>query len=338
MMSMATSEARNDRGEWRPASKIVPAPINDWPPRLSALARWLFAFPGYLWPLNLFWLGVTLATWTWLTPALSAMQSFELWWVALILGRNLALTLMLYGGLHLYLHVFQGQGDAFRFTLKPLATDSGRFLFRHQVRDNILRTLASAVPILTGFEILTYWGFANGVLGYPGLTVGPAVFWGWFVLLLLLGPVIHSVHFYFGHRLLHTRWLYRRVHALHHHNVEVGPWSGLAMHPVEHAIYFSTVVVQWLLALHPLNALFQIQLAIFNAATAHTGFERIKFGGRLAIEGGSHFHYLHHKHFECNYGGSLVVLDRLFGTFHDGSEAGDHAMRERLRAIRAAAN
>ena len=335
-MTDISSGVRNERGEWRPESKIIPAPINDWPPRLGALVRWMFAFPGYLWPLNAFWLGVTIVTWVWLTPAISEMQSLELWWVMLILGRNLALTLLLFGGLHLFLHVFQGQGNAFRFTLKPLATDSSRFLFSHQVRDNMLRTLGSAVPILTGYEVLTYWGFANGFLGYPGITSGPLLFWGWFGLLILMAPIIHSVHFYIGHRLLHTKWLYRRVHTSHHHNIEVGPWSGLAMHPVEHLIYFSTVVVQWVLALHPANALFQIQLAIFNAATAHTGFEQLKFGNRLTIEGGSHFHYLHHKHFECNYGGSLVVLDRIFGTFHDGSKEGDREMRQRLSAIRRA--
>ena len=55
-------------------------------------------------------------------------------------------------------------------------------------------------------------------------------------------------------------FLYNRFHALHHRNVEVGPWSGLAMHPVEHLIYLSTLMVQWFIAAHPVNALFQLQL------------------------------------------------------------------------------
>ena len=42
------------------------------------------------------------------------------------------------------------------------------------------------------------------------------------------------------------------------------------MHPLEHIIYFSTVVVQQLLALHPLNALQQIQLATFQPAPEHS--------------------------------------------------------------------
>lgn len=335
-MVEGTVSGRDARGERRPEAKITPAPINYWPPRPGAVLHWAFRFPGYLWPLNAFWFVVTLVTWTWLTPNLAVMESLQLWWIALLLGRNLTLTLLLYGGLHFYFYVFERQGDALRFTVKPFATDSGRFRFRHQVRDNMFHSLVFGVPVFTGYEALTYWGFANGTLGYIGAEAGPLLFWGWCVALLVLAPIVHSVHFYFAHRLLHTRFLYRTVHVLHHHNVDVGPWSGLAMHPVEHILYFSTVVVQWLLALHPVNALFQIQLAVFNAATAHTGFEKLKLGKRLAVDGGSHFHYLHHKYFECNYGGSLVLLDKLFCTFHDGSVEAQAVMRRRLRAIRAA--
>lgn len=279
------------------------------------------------------WAAVTLVTWIWLTPALASMQSFEPWWVALVLGRSLGLTLSLYGGLHLYFYVFARQGEALRFSPKPFATDSGRFLFRHQVRDNMFRTLAFGVPVFTGYEVLTYWGFANGFLGHLNIDAGPLLFWGWCLALLILAPIVHSAHFYFSHRLLHVRTLYQTVHGLHHRNVEVGPWSGLAMHPVEHLIYFSTVVVLWLLALHPVNALFQIQFAVFNAAVAHTGFEKLKLGDRIAIDAGSHFHDLHHKYFECNYGGGLVALDKLFDSFNDGSNNSHAAMRARQRAI-----
>lgn len=333
-MTDTTASGRNARGEWRPEDKIALAPINYWPPRPGTVLRWFLGFPGYLWPYNAFWLGVTLVTWTWLTPDLAAMKSLELWWIALLLGRNLALTTLLFGGLHLYFYVFARQGEALRFTLKPLASDSGRFLFRDQVRDNLFRSLVCGVPVFTGYEVLTYWGFANGYLGYVDADAGPLLFWGWFVALLILAPVVHAVHFYLGHRLLHVRFLYRTVHGLHHRNVEVGPWSGLAMHPVEHIIYFSTVVVQWLVALHPVNALYQIHLAAFLPALSHSGFEKLKLGDHLAIDGGNHFHYLHHKYFECNYGGSLAPLDKLFGTFHDGSDEAQAAMRRRLREVR----
>ncbi|GIR55895.1 MAG: hypothetical protein CM15mP62_33660 [Rhodospirillaceae bacterium] len=78
------------------------------------------------------------------------------------------------------------------------------------------------------------------------------------------------------------------------------------MHPVEHLIYLSTLMVQWLIAAHPVNALFQLQLAAFYPALSHSGFDKLMIGKKLGIDGGNHFHYLHHKHFECNYGGSLA--------------------------------
>ena len=325
------SEERNSNGEWRPAAAIALAPINVWPIRIVPAAKWLFGFPGYLWPHNAFWLLITFLTWTFLTPELAAMTSFEFWWVGLLYARNLAFITVLFGGLHLYFYVFKCQGNALKFTTRPLATKSRRFLFGDQVRDNVFHTLIFAVPIITGYEAVTYWAFANGYLGFIDLTSSPILFWGWFALLVLLAPVIHAVHFYLGHRLLHARALYKTVHSLHHQNVEIGPWSGLAMHPVEHIIYFSTVVVQWLLALHPVNALFQIHLAAFYPALSHSGFEKLKMGNKLSIDGGNHFHYLHHKYFECNYGGSLAPLDKIFNTFHDGTEEADIAMRERRR-------
>ena len=87
-----------DRGEWRPAGPITLAPINAWPPRPAATTKWLLGFPGFLWPYNAFWLVVTLLTWTYLTPELAAMASFEAWWVGLLLARNLAFVLILFGG------------------------------------------------------------------------------------------------------------------------------------------------------------------------------------------------------------------------------------------------
>ncbi len=332
-MTDASSELRNLDSDWTPAIPIALAPINHWPPRPLLVLKWFSGFPGYLWPYNAFWLGVTLVTWAYLTPELAAMKSFEIWWIGLLAVRNLAFILVLFGGLHIYFYVRKGQGAKLKLSDRPLASNSRRFLFRDQVRDNMFRTLVFGVPTITAYEAVTYWAFANGYLGLFEMS-SPVLFWGWFVALLVLAPVVHALHFYFGHRLLHAKWLYKPVHAVHHRNVEVGPWSGLAMHPVEHLIYFSTVVVQWLLALHPVNALYQIHLAAFYPALGHAGFDKLFLGKNLPIDGGGHFHYLHHKYFECNYGGSLLPLDKLFGTFHDGTAEADTAMRARMRSRR----
>lgn len=330
-MNVQRVSTRNEVGDWRPAARIALPPIYAWPPRPIAVAKWLFGFPGFLWPMNTLTFCITIVTWYYLTPGLEAMKSVEAWWIAILLLRNLALIIMFFGGLHLYLFVFKRQGNELKFSTKPLATNSSRFLFGNQVRDNMFRSLCFGVPIITAFEAMTYWLLANELIGFMPLAPNTIAFWSWSVVLLLLAPAIHAIHFYLIHRLLHWRPLYRSVHRIHHYNVEVGPWSGLSMHPVELAIYFSTVCVQWLLALHPVNALFQLHIAIFNAAVSHTGFDKVMIGGKVGMESNNYFHYLHHKNFECNYGSTLAPMDQLFGTFHDGSDEAQQSMRARMQ-------
>ena len=331
-MPAQSPDLHNERAEWRPSARVALPPIYTWPLKSSAVARWLFGVPGYLWPMNALTFALTLLTWHVLTPELAAMKSFEAWWIGWLLARNLALVLAVYGGLHVYLYVLKGQGKELKFSNKPLATNNKRFLFSNQVRDNLFRTLGFGVPIISAYEALTYWLFANGFIGFGSWAPGSVAFWAWFVALLLFAPFIHAIHFYLIHRLLHRRALYKTVHRIHHLNVEVGPWSGLSMHPVELAFYFSTVCVQWLLALHPVNALFQIHIATFNAAVSHTGFDKIIVAGKPIIDSNNYFHYLHHKHFECNYGSTIVPLDQLFGTFHDGSTESHRVMRKDNRS------
>ena len=56
---------------------------------------------------------------------------------------------------------------------------------------------------------------------------------------MLLVPAIHEVHFFFIHRLIHTPFLYKHVHSVHHNSINPSPWSSLSMHPVESALYFA---------------------------------------------------------------------------------------------------
>ena len=50
-------------------------------------------------------------------------------------------------------------------------------------------------------------------------------------------PAIHEVHFFCIHRLIHTPFLYKWVHSVHHNSVNPSPWSSLSMHPVEGFLY-----------------------------------------------------------------------------------------------------
>ena len=156
----------------------------------------------------------------------------------------------------------------------------------------------------------------------------------WFVLLFFLIPIWETFHFYWIHRLLHWPPLYRLAHAVHHRNINVGPWSGLSMHPLEHVLFLGSVLIHWVVVCHPVHVLYHLQYFALTAATTHTGFEGlvIKDKNRLAL--GTFHHQMHHRYFECNYGGLEIPWDKWFGSFHDGTaEANEHIKERRRRML-----
>jgi sterol desaturase/sphingolipid hydroxylase (fatty acid hydroxylase superfamily) len=129
--------------------------------------------------------------------------------------------------------------------------------------------------------------------------------------------------------------MYKLAHHLHHRNVNIGVWSGLSMHPLEHLLYFSGVLVHWVIASHPIHAMFHLFHLGFSPAAGHSGYDRIGAEGGKGVTIGAYMHYLHHQYFECNYGGDgLPIIDKLMGTFHDGSRESHERMNRRLKERR----
>jgi sterol desaturase/sphingolipid hydroxylase (fatty acid hydroxylase superfamily) len=184
------------------------------------------------------------------------------------------------------------------------------------------------VPIWTAYECLTLWMFANRYIPFVDFAQHPV----YCVALMFAVPLFREVHFYLVHRLIHWPPLYRTVHRLHHLNVNPGPWSGLAMHPVEHLLYFSVILVHWIVPSNPVHALFTIVHAGLAPAPGHVGFDKVEVNENSAFDTFCYDHYLHHKHFECNYSDGVIPIDRWFGTFHDGSPESEERLQQRLQA------
>jgi len=326
-MSDITMGAGARQDDAPPATPIIAPPVFVWPPRPVALFRFLFGCPGYFLPLNVLYMGLAIVSWFALTPDLARMATFQWDWVAIIYGRNLALALLVYGGLHLRFYILQAQGTRYMLNRRPPTARLRHFLFGNQVHENVFWAMGSGVAIWTGYEVLTLWAFANEFIPMLSWEAHPV----YFVLLFCAIPIIRDAHFYFIHRLLHYRFLYGRVHALHHKNTDIGPWSGLSMHPVEHVLYFSGILLHWVLLSHPLHAIFHVQQTGLAPALGHVGFHKLltKNENVYAI-GQRYFHYLHHRYFECNYGGDgTVPLDKWFGSWHDGTPESHEIMRAR---------
>jgi sterol desaturase/sphingolipid hydroxylase (fatty acid hydroxylase superfamily) len=319
---------RNKRGDWRPFASVQYPAVFVWPPQPLGMLRWLFTVDGYILPWNLFFVAVAAAVWFWLTPPMETMQHFAPGWIGFILVRNLALVLAFFGFFHVRLYVRKTQGNAFKYNGRWLDTDNPVFIRGNQTIDNMFWTLCVGVPVWTAYESVTMWAFATGTIPYLRWDTHPVLF----VAIMLLVPLLRELHFYVIHRLLHWPPLYRMAHKLHHNSVNPGPWSGLAMHPVESIGYFSGVLLHWIIPSHPLHALFHLVHAGLSPVPGHTGFEKIAVGRDGLVNTHCLAHYLHHKYFECNYADGSIPLDRWFGTFHDGTDAAQEAMDKRFLA------
>ena len=110
------------------------------------------------------------------------------------------------------------------------------------------------------------------------------------------------------------------------------------MHPVEHLLYFSSSLLHLIVPSHPMLALYQLNFAGLGAIVGHIGFDKILAGDQRGMDTHAYAHYLHHKHFEVNYGDGSVPLDRLFGTWHDGTKDGDALLQARFEKKKARLN
>jgi len=322
----ATGDA-NRFWSWHPPLPLEPVPVFVRPVSLRGALGYLASLTFFGSILLPFFATAAIA-WFWLTPALERFEFFEITWAAQLWIRNAVLMLAVAGGLHLYFYVFKVQGNTRRFDDRDIRINK-RFFGNRQIIDNMSWTLGSGVTFWTIYEGVMFWGFANGhVPMFLNWMEHPI----WFFVMFIIIPFFTSMHFYFVHRLLHWPPIYRIAHAPHHRNDNLGPWSGLSMHPLEHLIYLSSVLIHAVVLSHPLHILFHLHWNTLGAATSHTGFESIVIKNRRVFTLGSFHHQLHHRFVNCNFGNPFMPWDRWLGTDHDGSDEATAHMRKRLRA------
>jgi sterol desaturase/sphingolipid hydroxylase (fatty acid hydroxylase superfamily) len=328
----AAGTTKKPRWHYCPRVPIEVSPLFSRPFAPLAVFRW-FARGWFPLSENLIILSLAILSWSYLHPSLEQCREFSVDWIALIYLRNLALMLLVAGGLHLYFYVFRLQGDERRYDARPMARNNRVFTFNDQVLDNMFWSCASGVTVWSAYEVLMMWALANGY--------APALLWpadaGWLILLIFLVPIWETFYFYLIHRLIHWPPLYRSVHYLHHRNTNVGPWSGLSMHPLEHLIYLGSVLIHFVVPANPLLIIYHLQHFTLSAATTHTGYQGVLAGGRMRLRLGTFHHQMHHRFFECNYGGLEIPWDRWMGSFHDGTEESHRQFlqRRKLKAQRA---
>ena len=316
--------------EWNyfPELPLRDPSIFKWPPNPSFLLRW-FARNWLTLSERVLMVIVAVMLWAFAYPALEEAQTFQLGWIAQVWVINIALMIVVAGGLHWYFYMRRGQGKELKFDHRDQAQGNRLWNFSNQVHDNMFWSLTSGVAQLTAFQVLIMWAMANGYAPTITFSENPI----WFILALILLPIWSAFHFYWIHRLLHVPFFYRHLYVLHHRNVNIGPWSGISMHPVEHFLYLTTLLIHFVVPGHAVHLIFHVIYQGPGAAMTHTGYEDLLIRDKRRLALGTFYHQLHHRFYECNYGNQEMPWDRWFGTFHDGTDMATQETKQRRRAM-----
>ena len=147
----------------------------------------------------------------------------------------------------------------------------------------------------------------------------PYLFLSWVLLALT-----HDTYFYWTHILIHKKWLYKRIHAVHHASLKPSPWASFSFHPLESILEAAILpLLVILIPVHPTVLLFHLTFMTLTAISNHLGFEILpkswKFAGRWFISGLHHSQ--HHRYFNYNYGLFFTFWDKICKTQHPQFEA-----------------
>ena len=76
-----------------------------------------------------------------------------------------------------------------------------------------------------------------------------------------------------------------------------------------------------------------VKATVYEAVTTHSGYAALLVRDKKRLAMGTFHHQMHHRYFECNYGSLEIPWDKLFGSFHDGTDAGRAQMNARRKRL-----
>jgi lathosterol oxidase len=188
---------------------------------------------------------------------------------------------------------------------------------KHIIREIFYST--TTILIFGVVIMLTNWA---GSLGYTRHYDGIwdyGYFYYFFSIALMIA--LHDTYFYWTHRLMHWKPIFKYVHKVHHLSLNPTPFAAYAFHPVEAVVEVAIIPLIAFTIPHHTSAivLFSIYSLLLNVA-GHLGFELFPKGfARHRLfkwHNTSTHHNMHHRLVKCNYGLYFNVWDRLMKTNH----------------------
>jgi sterol desaturase/sphingolipid hydroxylase (fatty acid hydroxylase superfamily) len=185
------------------------------------------------------------------------------------------------------------------------------------IRREITYSLSTVVIFsLVGFSV--WLGSRHGIFRiYSGDVPGVSR------LLLEFGVIVlvHDAYFYWAHRAMHSRWLFRKVHRLHHKSRTPTPWAAYAFAPAEAILETGILpLAGLLLPMHEITVLLFVTHMIVRNVIGHAGIELfpawwLNVPVLRRVTTTTH-HDLHHSHGGYNFGLYFTWWDKWMNTEH----------------------
>lgn len=142
------------------------------------------------------------------------------------------------------------------------------------------------------------------------------------IMSFIITLVFHDFYFYWTHRVMHHKKLFKYVHRVHHESTNPSPWAAYSFHPWEALIQALVLpIMVFTMPLHPLTIFLFLTYMIVRNVAGHLGFEILPKGFTknkwLNWNTAITHHNMHHEHFHFNYGLYFSWWDRLMKTEHD---------------------
>ena len=142
----------------------------------------------------------------------------------------------------------------------------------------------------------------------------------YFVLSIPIYLLMQDAIFYWIHRALHTKALYRLAHQTHHMSTRPTPMTTFQISAHEVAVmWLIGPIILVILPLHPLALLIGGIASILRQVIGHLGheiFPRKTLDGPFRWSTTVTHHDMHHQYFRCNYAIYFSHWDWLMGTMH----------------------